>query len=84
MTSLFWIYGKNDVPVKDITRHYADLNLQLTTVNFSPGEKVGIKVKYPSSDSYGNSVNYITVNATIGGDGSAKLKMRLNLLMSVL
>ncbi len=44
VTSLFWTYGEDEIPVSDISRHYSDLNLHAETKNYRPGETVDIEV----------------------------------------
>lgn len=50
VTSLFWTYGEDEIPVSDISRHYSDLNLHAETKNYQPGETVDIEVDVGNGD----------------------------------
>ncbi|WP_380177454.1 type VI secretion system Vgr family protein [Kalamiella sp. sgz302252] len=44
VTSLYWTYGEDELPVSGNSRHYSDLNLHAVTESYHPGEVVDIEV----------------------------------------
>ncbi len=67
VTSLFWTYGDDEIPVSEVSKHYSDLNLHAKTNNYHPGEIVDIEVDM------GNGVkrNYL---AKVGNDDVAVVR----------
>lgn len=45
VTSLFWTYGEDEIPVSGSSRHYSDLNLHAKTHNYQTDEMVDIEIE---------------------------------------
>ena len=62
ITKLYWSYGEDEIEVQDISRHYADLNLHVETINYKNGESAMIEVEIPNSET-------LTFNVLIEANG---------------
>jgi type VI secretion system secreted protein VgrG len=67
VTSLFWTYGEDQIPVSDSSRHFSDLNLHAQTENYQQGDTVDIDIEMGE----GIIKSY---QATVREDGVAVIK----------
>ncbi|HAP26093.1 MAG TPA: type VI secretion system tip protein VgrG [Achromobacter sp.] len=67
---IFWTYGKAETPISDISRHSADLNLHVETINYQSGDVVQVRLRSEG----GEPPLDILLDAIVGEDKTATLK----------
>lgn len=66
ITRLYWSYGEEEIEVADISRHYADLNLHVETINYQSGETAIVEIESLHSEK-------LIVNVPIQKNGTGVL-----------
>lgn len=74
VTRIAWSYGEDELPVADKSRFYVDLNLHLETENYTAGEKIDVVIENDSGGDVAKGMKTLNVQATVGADGTAKIK----------
>ncbi|MGL6013346.1 MAG: PAAR domain-containing protein [Shewanella oncorhynchi] len=70
---IYWSYGKNEIPLAEVSRFYSDMNVHVETLNYQVGESVEVIISGGDEHELSDGVAQITLTAIVQADGKAKI-----------